>query len=178
MKISLLIVAIIILSGSAPVNASIAEGEALYNANCLSCHGIDGWGRGPYPSIVGIVERTGYNATSDIIQSWHRATSYVFDFNQEEVADIVSYVETLGTSPRTYYWPGCWAGPWWGYYSTANQWAWPLTVLLAGALVFMLLGALREKEPGITPLKILNARYARGEITKEEYQETKRVIKR
>jgi len=55
---------------------------------------------------------------------------------------------------------------------------WLFWILVIGVIVFLLVNALKKQdsEPRETPLDILNTRYARGEISKEEYERMKRDI--
>jgi putative membrane protein len=64
-----------------------------------------------------------------------------------------------------------------GYY---GGFMWLILLVAAGVVIYFLLKASRLKDTkgsiGETPLDILNKRYARGEITKEEFEQIKKDI--
>ncbi len=80
---------------------------------------------------------------------------------------------------------GLWGGGWWG-----GGWmmaiTWIFWLLLIGAGVWLLVILIRRNRqlatptsalpPGESALDILRKRYARGEITKEEYDDMRRAI--
>ncbi len=84
---------------------------------------------------------------------------------------------------------GLWSGGWWG-----GGWmmiiTWVFWLLLIGAGIWLLVTVIRRNSQpqthpptpsaslpaGDTALEILKQRYARGEITKEEYDDMRRAI--
>jgi putative membrane protein len=97
---------------------------------------------------------------------------------------------TLAQQTAAYEWPWNWPGPWhmwagWGM----GWWIFPVIMLLmiAGCIAMILHihrsgGAGRHRpdsswgDPTRSALQILNERFARGEIRREEYEERKRAI--
>ena len=65
---------------------------------------------------------------------------------------------------------GAWGGGWFGGFG-------PLIMLLliAGIVLVVLAYARRESRPEV-PLEVLKRRLARGDITKEQYEEVKQVL--
>lgn len=64
----------------------------------------------------------------------------------------------------------------WGFFGMHALW-WLFWVVLLGALLWGLWpGPGRREAGGESPYEILQRRYARGEISKEEYEERKRTL--
>jgi putative membrane protein len=55
-------------------------------------------------------------------------------------------------------------------------WASVFVIILLVGLYFVFTGFRREEEPSTKPVEILKERYARGEITSEEFQKMKRDL--
>jgi len=71
-----------------------------------------------------------------------------------------------------------WSGPWhmmWGFW-----WVFPLFMLLMiGACVYMMarmIGGHRHGDGGTSAQRILSERFAKGEISREEFEEKKLVL--
>lgn len=71
----------------------------------------------------------------------------------------------------------------WGhmmYYGYGGGFMWFLFLVVIGILVYIVIQNIKKKgdteAPGETPLDILKKRYARGEITKEEFDRMKREL--
>lgn len=78
-------------------------------------------------------------------------------------------------------------GPGWGMMGGGSWWGWLLMllfwILLVGGVALVMTWALRGNNPesgsalkGSEALELLNHRYARGEIDKEQYEQIKRDI--
>lgn len=52
-----------------------------------------------------------------------------------------------------------------------------LWILFIAAFIFIIWRVVGNKKKGNTPLDILKERFARGEITKEEFEEQKRILR-
>ena len=74
---------------------------------------------------------------------------------------------------------------WW---SDGNGWGWWIVMLLSmavfwGGLIVVIVWGVRQFTPGSgqgrpDPTAILEERFARGEISKEEFEESRRVLKK
>jgi putative membrane protein len=79
----------------------------------------------------------------------------------------------------SYYWPGPWHMMWggWGW---GFGWIFPLLMLLAmGVFVFLMVRMWSGHDRGAigsSALRILGERFAKGEISKEEFEEKKLVL--
>jgi putative membrane protein len=62
-------------------------------------------------------------------------------------------------------------GPWMG-----AGFIWIILVLLLVAAVYLIVRSARQSRQGESPLDILKMRYARGEITKEEFEGKKKDL--
>jgi len=62
-------------------------------------------------------------------------------------------------------------GPWMG---VGFMWIIFLAVLVIA--VYLIVRSTRQGQPGETPLDILKMRYAKGEITKEEFEQKKKDL--
>jgi putative membrane protein len=101
------------------------------------------------------------------------------------------------TSPQEYYGPGPWHHMWGGGYGWHGWWMFPMMMLCMiafFAVIFFLARALCGRglcghgchhggpssrtlgDPNFSALQILNERFARGEIQKEEYADKKATI--
>ena len=82
------------------------EGEALFNANCASCHGENAAGRnGAGPPFIHVIYQPGHHGDASFhLAARNGAVSHHWNFgdmppvksiSDEEVAKIVTYVRTL-----------------------------------------------------------------------------------
>ena len=76
--------------------ASTADGKALYEDNCATCHGKTGGG-GFGPSLKGIQDRFSEADEASIIKNGQGSMpGFGSDLSAEEIAAIVAYTRTLG----------------------------------------------------------------------------------
>ncbi len=76
--------------------ASTADGKALYETNCATCHGKTGGG-GFGPSLKGIQNSLSEDQETSIIKSGQGSMpGFGGQLSAEEVAAIVAYTRTLG----------------------------------------------------------------------------------
>jgi len=75
--------------------ASGADGKALYEANCATCHGKTGGG-GFGPSLKGIQNSFSEEEETKIIQNGQGSMPGFSNLSAEEIAAIVAYTRTLG----------------------------------------------------------------------------------
>jgi ubiquinol-cytochrome c reductase cytochrome c subunit len=87
-------------SGADPVE----QGEALFLANCASCHGLNGQGASDGPSLVGVgAAAVHFQVSTGRMPAY---TSKIVQvpvgevvFNEEEIAQLAAWVATLGPGP-------------------------------------------------------------------------------
>jgi putative membrane protein len=93
-------------------------------------------------------------------------------------AIALNSVSAVPAAAQPYYGPHMWGGGWWMLGSLTM-------ILFVGAVIVVLVllfrrRAPRQDGPGVqsmrTPLDILQERFARGEIDKDEYTERRRVL--
>lgn len=86
------------------MSAQVAEGKALFQVTCSSCHGLNGEGTSQGPSLVGVGA-----ASVDFQMSTNRmpmsrpgaqAPRKVVTYTAEEIAAISAFVQTLGPGPE------------------------------------------------------------------------------
>src|SRR5271170_8120963 len=80
----------------------VARGKVLYEATCSKCHGLDGGG-GDGPSLQGVPQRMGDQATGQIIRGGIPGTGMngFGSLNADETGQVVGYLLTLGRSAET-----------------------------------------------------------------------------
>jgi cytochrome c oxidase cbb3-type subunit III len=79
--------------------ADLAVGKKLFEANCSTCHGLDGAG-GRGPDIQGVAMRLGDQPTGSIIRGGIPGTAMgaFWSLTLEEAGQVLGYVKTLGAS--------------------------------------------------------------------------------
>ncbi len=94
---------------------------------------------------------------------------------------VLAVAPALAQQSQPYYGPHMWGGGWWMLFGPL----WMLLFIAAIVVVVVLLvrwtmGSTHYGGAGLpgakTPLDILQERFARGEINKEEYEERRRVL--
>ena len=82
---------------------NIADGEALFNANCASCHGIGATGGPAGPSLVGVgaasVDFQVGTGRMPLQMSGPQGAQKPVQFNEEQTMQMAAYVHSLGAGP-------------------------------------------------------------------------------
>src|SRR5699024_4197504 len=82
---------------------NIADGEALFNANCASCHGVGATGGPAGPSLIGVgaasVDFQVGTGRMPLQMNVPQAQEKQAQFNAEQTMQLASYVHSLGTGP-------------------------------------------------------------------------------
>lgn len=79
--------------GAAGGPAAIAQGRALYQQKCESCHGPDLKGNGTYPSLLDITSRLGPDPLRDTIVGGRPGMPPSNDLSQSDLASLVAFLE-------------------------------------------------------------------------------------
>ncbi len=88
-------------SGSSEAN--VQEGEALFEANCASCHGPDAAGTDIAPSLTGVgaasVHFQMITGRMPMANNSPQAEVKAAHFSEAQIEDVAAYVATLGPGP-------------------------------------------------------------------------------
>lgn len=81
----------------------IAAGEALFQANCATCHGMDAEGRDGAPSLIGVgaaaVDFQVSTGRMPMQMTGPQAEPKPPQFREDQIAALAAYVATLGDGP-------------------------------------------------------------------------------
>ncbi|WP_232548544.1 c-type cytochrome [Propioniciclava soli] len=85
------------------MSGQVAEGKALYQVTCSSCHGLNGEGTSQGPTLVGVgaaaVDFQMSTGRMPMARPGMQAPSRVNTYTAEEIAAISAYVASLGPGP-------------------------------------------------------------------------------
>lgn len=85
------------------MSAQVAEGKALFQVTCSSCHGLNGEGTSQGPSLVGVgaaaVEFQMGTNRMPMAKPGAQAPRKVVQYTAQEINNIARYVHTLGPGP-------------------------------------------------------------------------------
>ncbi len=85
------------------MSAQVAEGKALFQVTCSSCHGLNGEGTSQGPSLVGVgaaaVEFQMATNRMPMAKPGAQAPRKVVQYTAQEINNIARYVHTLGPGP-------------------------------------------------------------------------------
>ncbi|OJX63446.1 MAG: cystathionine beta-lyase [Micrococcales bacterium 73-13] len=88
---------------SAASAAQAAQGEALFAANCASCHGLDLQGTEDGPTLIGVgaasVDFQVGTGRMPLAMSGPQAPSKPVQFTQEQIAALAAYVASVSPGP-------------------------------------------------------------------------------
>jgi len=187
--------------------ASLERGQAIYAANCAICHGDDGWGDGPAaenlsPAPAPVAHTARMLSDGYLFYRVSEGGSFA-PFNsamppfkatlsETERWDVINYLRSLSDRSLgdgammdggmmmngSYMMDGNmmnWMmAPWWFL-------GWVLGIGVVAAVVLAVVGTVRrsgsQTRPEDTPLEILKRRYARGEISEEQFEKMKQQLK-
>jgi putative membrane protein len=189
--------AVVLLSAPAPaVQRDAAAGEALFQANCAVCHGPNAEGSGAAPPLGGVVDRLGSRAVEAVIRDGRRGMPAWGDRLAEgDIRDVVAYLDTLPTAPaarQRRHGPmmegmsdGMMGGAGWLWMLLWALLSIALLVLVTVAVVWLVrsLGAGSGRQqpaeanpPDTSAREALDVRYARGELSRDQYLQARRDL--
>lgn len=153
-----------------------ATGERVFQAHCAMCHGADGTGMmGMHPSLRGAVDRLSREGVEVTIRNGRRTQppmpAFEARLSDQEIDDVVVYIESLPDGPRNFG-PdrdmpgGMMGGDRDGWVAAPMLIALVLLAATVGAAVAWLVA-----RRGTSPQRILERRYAAGELSREQYLE-------
>jgi len=167
-------------------------GREVFANNCAACHGASGGGRGAAPALIGVYDRHTIDEVESVIRQG-RGGMPAFDaaLSDEQIDDVLAYVTQLpddqavrpGHGPRMDRW---WDDMMWNGAGGIFMVVWMifgvlLIVLLVVGIVWLVRqvssdGGSRsdqQKQPPVqgSAREDLDRRYARGEISREEYRQ-------
>jgi len=181
-----------------PIQASALSGDPedgreVFRANCAMCHGADASGMmGMHPSLRGAVERLTVEGVEVTVRNGRDTMPPMPAFEgrltDREINDVIAYLDTLPMGPRNF-------GPARDSMMDMNgmmgegMWSWlawaVLFVVVLAAIVIASIFVTRSlwRRGHGSPssrldaaLAILEERYARGEIDRDEYEERRRTL--
>lgn len=168
------------------------SGRQVFEGNCAMCHGRDASGMmGMHPSLRGAVERLSREGVEVTVRKGRDTMppmpSFEDRLSEEEIDDVVTYLDTLPVGPRNFAGEGDMMdmdGMMGGRMGAWLLWAVVSLVVVAavgvGAIFlarsFGRRGTSTPGAEGSGALDILKQRYARGEIDRDEYDERRRAL--
>jgi mono/diheme cytochrome c family protein/uncharacterized membrane protein len=171
---------------------SVAAGKTLFNQFCASCHGSGGKGGsiGPDLTIPSVQSQPDGALFWKITQGKPPMPSFARILTDHQRWDVVNYIRTLAPDPRSAQSSRGVAqnsqdGYMGGYGHMMDHWGggwimWILMIVLIVLVVYVLARGLTPGGPASPPhetaLDILKKRYARGEITKAQFDEMKKDL--
>jgi len=91
------------VSAAPATTQQVAEGKALFQVSCSSCHGLNGEGTSQGPSLVGVgaasVDFQMGTGRMPMARPGQQAPRKASEFSADEITAISTYVATLGPGP-------------------------------------------------------------------------------
>lgn len=175
------------VAGAAESPADVEAGREVFAANCAMCHGRDAGGMmGMHPSLRGAVDRLTREGVDVTVRNGRDTEPPMPAFegrlSDQQIDQVIAYVESLPSGPRNF---GAHSdgGSMMDGMMDGGMWVIPLVVIVAIATVIVVVVvSLRSgrgggaREP--TPRELLDRRYARGELTRDEYLQQRNDLER
>jgi mono/diheme cytochrome c family protein/uncharacterized membrane protein len=184
-------------TADANVDGDPEVGRELFATHCAACHGSDAQGMGTAPSLVGVTERLGAELAERTIRDGrNRMPAFGSRLDEAQIRDLLTHLDQLAAAETVGGRDGS------GMPMMDGRWRdtlgdWPAALALLwlvtglGALVLLALGVVWFTRRASTSdsdaprgtaassssaRDILDQRYARGELTREEYLQARRDI--
>lgn len=168
----------------ARAQAGVSRGRDVFQQECAMCHGDDASGMmGMHPSLRGAAERLTTEGVGVTIRNGRRTDPPMPAFEDRlsdaEIEDVIAYLDTLPVGPRNFGVGerGGMNGRMGGA-AIVIMIAFLVVLALAIAGVTFLLRRGRSAAKDEDPVHILERRFARGEITREELEESRQALRR
>lgn len=191
--LGLVVVAMLWPLSPGPADASVEgdpdAGRELFATHCAACHGPSAQGMGDAPSLVGVTERLGPELAARTIRDGrNRMPPFGDRLDEAQISDLLAHLEQLTTESTVEGSDGS------GMPMMHGRWrdmmgSWPASVALlwlATGVVFLVLlvagvvwlvrrtstsgaGPRHDATASSSARDILDQRYARGELSREEY---------
>jgi mono/diheme cytochrome c family protein len=161
------------------------RGREVFEQNCAMCHGQDASGMmGMHPSLRGAVERLSREGVEVTIRKGRKTTppmpSFQGRLSDDRIEDVIAYLDTLPAGPRNFGPEGGGMGAMMGGGGGWPEWlGWTLVALLALLIVLVGVLVVRLRAPAqvrSSPIHILEERFARGEIDRDEFETRRRAL--
>ena len=184
-------------AADANVDGDPEAGRELFATNCAACHGSDAQGMGTAPSLVGVTERLGPELAARTIRDGrNRMPAFGSRLDEAQISDLLTHLDQLAADETVGGRDGS------GMPMMHGRWrdmmgGWPASLALLwlaiglGTLVLLGVGVVwftrrtatsgsgtpRGTAASSSPARdILDQRYARGELTREEYLQARADI--
>lgn len=90
-------------SASRSANIAVAEGKALFQTNCATCHGLNAQGSSDGPSLVGVgaaaVDFQVGTGRMPATEESAQVVAHKVRYSEAEIAQMAAYVASLGPGP-------------------------------------------------------------------------------
>ncbi|MBW3665776.1 MAG: c-type cytochrome [Actinobacteria bacterium] len=166
------------VAGASEPSPDVEAGREVFAANCAMCHGRDAAGMmGMHPCLRGAVDRLTREGVDVTVRNGRDTEPPMPAFEgrltDRQLGQVIAYIETLPPGPRNF---GARSdgGSMMDGMMGGGMWAIPVLVVVAiVAVIVAVVASLRSgrgrgnREP--TPRELLDRRYARGELTRDDY---------
>lgn len=154
-------------------------GRRVFAANCAMCHGSDASGMmGMHASLRGAVDRLSREGVEVTIRRGRRTQppmpAWEGRLSDRQIDDVVTYIASLPAGPRNFG-PGADGGMMAG---GGGMRAWWVLALAAVALVIAAIAVWAVQHSGASPRRLLDRRYASGDLTRDEYLQHRDDLRR
>ena len=165
------------VAGAAEPPAKVEAGREVFVANCAMCHGRDASGMmGMHPSLRGALDRLTREGVDIAVRNGRDTEPPMPAFEgrlgDQQIEQVIAYIESLPSGPRNFGADSD-GGRMMDGMMNGGMWLIPLAVVavIAFAIIAVVV-SLRSRGRGSrdpTPRELLDRRYARGELTRDEY---------
>ncbi|MBW3537124.1 MAG: c-type cytochrome [Actinobacteria bacterium] len=158
-----------------------ANGREVFSANCAMCHGSDAAGMmGMHPSLRGAIERLSREGVEVAIRQGRRTQppmpAWEGRLSNDEIDNVIAYIATLPDGPRNFGADGRSGMMMGGDGDGMRMPVIALVVVLAAAAAGLVAWTATRRD--LSPLRVLDRRYAAGELSREEYLQRRADLRR
>jgi hypothetical protein len=152
----------------------------VFVANCAMCHGADASGMmGMHPSLRGAVDRLSRDGVEVTIRRGRRTQppmpAWDGRLTDRQIDDVIAYIASLPAGPRNFG-PEAGGGMMGG--GSGGRGGWWVAALIAAGLLVALIVIEVVRRASVSPRRLLDRRYASGELTREEYLQRRDDLRR